>query len=60
MFSGHSRVVTHTNSQQLKQHTQDLGKLKPDKVPVWRGEVGTAGRPFSSGSYTFKSIWATQ
>lgn len=56
MFFWHSRVIAHRNSQRLKQHTQDLGKLKP----VWRGEMGTAGRPFSNGSCMSKSIWAVQ
>lgn len=35
----------HTNSHWLWQRTQDLRKLKPDKIPARSGEVGTKSHP---------------
>lgn len=31
VFYGHSREILHTNLQQLWQHAQDLGELKPEQ-----------------------------
>lgn len=39
MYSRHSREAAYMNSQYLKQHAQDLGKFKTDRILPWREEV---------------------
>lgn len=39
--SGHPQA--NNNLQQLRQHAQDLGKIKPGKIPTGRGEERRGG-----------------
>lgn len=36
-----SRSVAYMNSERLRKHIQDQGRLKSDQVPTWKGEAGT-------------------
>lgn len=40
MFSRHSRVVTHMNSQQLRENAQTPHRLRPDKNPSIESKDG--------------------
>lgn len=40
MFSRHSRVVTHMNSQQLRENAQNLHRLRPDRNPSIKSKDG--------------------
>lgn len=50
MLFGHHRAALNVNSQQLRQHTQDMGILNPDKLPAWIPETDT------SSTHTEKAI----
>lgn len=56
--SGYSRKVVHMDSQQLKQHAQDLCKVMPDKILLRKEEVGIKCHPYlPEGLLTFDSCW---
>lgn len=52
-FSGHNKAIEHMNSWWLWQHTQDLCKFKPDKIPRWDRGHGHKTLPLAEGLLAF-------
>jgi hypothetical protein len=45
LFSGHSEASEQMNPQKLRQGTQNMCKLKLDKIQEWRRDVGFKFHP---------------